>query len=673
MAKKLKRSEINAILESYISQSVGWADSKLSREREKVLDYYNGKLPKQQHPGSSSYVSTDVYNAVESMKSQLLETFASGYDNVRFNPNGPDDTEDARIATEYCTYVIHQQNQGFKLYHDVIHDGLTARVGIAKAFWEEIIDEVEEEFEGLSYEEIQGLASQEEVAELNSDLDEETNTYSGVLTRKIGKSKVCIETVPPEEFIIDEDATHINIANLRGQLSLKTRSELIEMGFDPKKVMKIPTNSKALTDWNAEADSRLDPVSNGIGTQGQQEATGKVALYELYVYLDMDGTGKTKLYKVMRGENVILEIDEVDRHPFIPFVPLPISHSFFGNSYAARVIPTQNANTVLTRSILDHSAVTNNPRFQVLKGGLVNPRELLDNRLGGIVNVTRPDAVTPLPQAALNQFVFPTLELLKANNEESTGISSLSTGMNKDAVSQQNSAALVDQLVTLSQQRQKIVARNFAYNFLVPLYMEVYRLVIENEKRSKIVELAGNWVEIDPTRWGQRLDMTVGFYLGYGEKEREANKIVSTYGLLTQDPTIGPLFNISNRYNMIVDYLRSIGFKNTEAYITPPAKTAPPEPDPAQVVEVQAKMMTAQAQMVTAQASAQKVQVNAELEAMKLMMERMRMELEALKTQADIARKDAETANRIDISQREIDLAEATPPENQRGIFSANS
>ena len=38
MPKKLTRSEINAILESYISQSVGWADSKLSREREKVLD-----------------------------------------------------------------------------------------------------------------------------------------------------------------------------------------------------------------------------------------------------------------------------------------------------------------------------------------------------------------------------------------------------------------------------------------------------------------------------------------------------------------------------------------------------------------------------------------------------------------------------------------------------------
>lgn len=673
MAKKLKQSEINAILESYVSQSVGWSDSKLSREREKVLDYYNGKLPKQQHSGSSSYVSTDVYNAVESMKAQLLETFSSGYDNVRFTPTGAEDVEDARIATEYCSYVIHQQNPGFKIYSDVIHDGLTARVGIAKVFWEEIKTEVEEEFRDLTYEEVQGLAAQDEVDSLDSTIDETTGFYSGTLKRIIDKSKVTIDVVPPEEFLIDEDAVDINVANLRGQLTLKTRSELIAMGFDSKKVMKLPTNSKALTDWNAEADARLDPVSTGIGNEGQQEATGKVALYELYVYLDMDGTGATKLYKVMRAENTILDIEEVDRHPFIPFVPLPIPHSFFGNSFAARVIPTQNAKTVLTRSILDHSAITNNPRFQVLKGGLVNPRELLDNRLGGIVNTTRPDAVIPLPQAPLNQFVFPTLELLKSDNEEATGISSLSTGMNKDAISQQNSAAMVDQLVSLSQQRQKIIARNFAYNFLVPLYIEVYRLVLENEKRTKIVEIAGNFTEVDPRRWAERADMSVSFFLGYGEKDREVSRYVNVYSMLTQDPTIGPMFTVQNRYNLIVNALRADGLKNTEAYITPPERTAPPQPDPAQVMEVKAKMMQAEAQMLTAQAAAQKVQVNAELESMKLMLQKMATEIQAFKAQSDAARKDAESINRIDISQRELDLAERTPPEQQRGIFSANS
>ena len=61
----------------------------------------------------------------------------------------------------------------------------------------------------------------------------------------------------------------------------------------------------------------------------------------------------------------------------------------------------------------------------VTKGGLTNPRELIDNRVGGLVNVTRPDAIAPLPQAPLNPFVFQTLQkLLDQDAEDLTPASS---------------------------------------------------------------------------------------------------------------------------------------------------------------------------------------------------------------------------------------------------------
>ena len=101
----------------------------------------------------------------------------------------------------------------------------------------------------------------------------------------------------------------------------------------------------------------------------------------------------------------MLEV-EVSRKPFIAFCPLPIPHSFYGNSFADKLCATQNARTVLTRSILDHAMITNNPRYMVTKGGLTNPRELIDNRVSGLVNVTRPDAIAPIPQAPLNPFIF---------------------------------------------------------------------------------------------------------------------------------------------------------------------------------------------------------------------------------------------------------------------------
>ena len=77
---------------------------------------------------------------------------------------------------------------------------------------------------------------------------------------------------------------------------------------------------------------------------------------------------------------------EVDRMPFCVFTPLPIPHAFYGSNFADKLIGTQNARSVLTRSILDHAVMTNNPRYMVVKGGLSSPRELIDSRIGGLVS-----------------------------------------------------------------------------------------------------------------------------------------------------------------------------------------------------------------------------------------------------------------------------------------------
>ena len=129
---------------------------------------------------------------------------------------------------------------------------------------------------------------------------------------------------------------------------------------------------------------------------------------------------------------------------------------------------------------------------------------MIDNRQGGIVNVTRIDGVSPMPQAGLNPFVFQTLQLLEEQNEDTTGVSRLSRGIEKDAISKQNSAAMVEQLASMSQQRQKIIARNFANGFVAPLFHKVYREILANETQERIVELAGNFVPIDPTTWDDK-------------------------------------------------------------------------------------------------------------------------------------------------------------------------
>ena len=63
-----------------------------------------------------------------------------------------------------------------------------------------------------------------------------------------------------------------------------------------------------------------------------------------------EGDGVARRYKIMKAGNA-LNIEEVDRLPFVTFSPLPIPHSFYGSNFAEKLCDTQNARTVLTRSI----------------------------------------------------------------------------------------------------------------------------------------------------------------------------------------------------------------------------------------------------------------------------------------------------------------------------------
>jgi hypothetical protein len=667
MARKKREDmsddDILAKIEQKIKAGVSYSESKLAAERERVIKYYNSQLPAP-ITGGSPYVSTDVYDSVEAMKAQLLETFSGNQnDLISFPPQGEDDVEPSRIATEYCSYVVFRENDGYSIFNDTAHDGLTCRHGIVKVFWEKDHETQDEEFKGLDLGTVEGIASQEEVSDLDAELDEDTGLFEGTLTRTFDKSQVAIVPIPNDEFGISKNAKTIKDADICWHRTVKTKADLKAMGYDAKKVDALNSDE----DVSAERQARAWMLDQGSlndeePLQGDME---RLWFYEAYCKLNL-GKGR-KLYKFCFASNTLFDRQEVYCAPFKVFTPLPVPHLFIGNNFAARVIPTQNARTTLTRAILEHTVTTTNPRWTVLRGGLTNPKEMIDNRKGGLVNINRPDALSALEQPNLNPFVFQTIEMLKSNKEESTGISSLSQGLNKEAISTQNSQGLVSDLVTLSQQRQKIIARNFA-KFLIEVYLEVYRLVLENEKKEKIIEVAGNWVKVDPRSWIARTTCKASVNLGYGDREKETQKYVNTAGILQQGA--GPMFTDENKYNLYVDGLKSAGFKDYARYITHPAKVPPPGPS-VEEMELQVKDKQAEASMVTAKATEQKVQNTAAFDAIRAQMEELTETLNAMIQERDADRKDAEVANRIEISRREMALAENPPAETEgRSIIS---
>lgn len=656
--KKLKDSEILAVVTAGLREGVRFTDSKLAKERRKVQMYYDGRLPAPIHAGNSSYVSTDVFDAVEAMKATLTETFSASSDIVQFAPTGKEDIQEAATATAYTKYVIFQQNSGIDIFNDVIHSGLMSRIGVAKVYWDKRVEEIEEEFEDIDEEALMMLLSDEEVEPVEIEIDELTGLSSGTIVRKMDKSQVRVDVLPPEEFIVNPNIKCLSESPFVSHRTEKSKSDLLKEGYDPKKVALLTPGDDSL-EQDEERVDRFDAIDNGFGRSADimQEESKLLVIYETYGEIACEGDGIARMYRLVHCGEVILEMEQVERTPFITFCPLSTPHSFMGSNFGARVIPTQNAKTVLTRSILDHAVLTNNPRYGIVKGALTNPRELLDNRIGGLVNVTRADGIFPLPQYPLNPYVFQTIGMLDDNKEDVTGVSRLSQGLNKDAISSQNSQGMVEQLIGASMQRQKTIARNFATQFLAPLFIEVYRLVIENESSERIIEIAGQYVPVTPSSWRRQRDVSIDFRLGYGERDRLAQEYLVIGQQLAQDPAIQHLYGPEERYNVYVSALEAKGHKDFARFLKNPQEADPPAPDPMVEMELKERQANIEVMMRKQQMAEQKTQMEAEFDRMKADFENRFRTLEYALSVQEQERKAAETENRIEVAEAEIELA----------------
>jgi hypothetical protein len=666
MAKQDEDDTLSAILAKAIANSEHITDGKLAKERMDVDRYYRGELPQPLHKGDSKYVSRDVFDAVDSMRATILEAFSANNRIVFFRPEKGETVDDAKQATDYCRHVFFKENDGEDALYTVLTDGLTKRFSFVKVFHEETTDEDEYDFEALTADELTAVVGEYD----NYDFTEAETTpeglYTGTFTVATKTSRIGVEVVQPEDILIASRTTKIQDAKYIIHRTSQTQSQLLKSGVDPKKLKDITFGSGRDVDLEYEKQQRFESVDDIIAADDAYDpSVEEVTVYECYIRLDT-GDKTNKLHKVLYCQGNILEKEPISRMPFAVFVPLPTPHTFFGENFAASAIPTQNARTVLIRQIINHTLITNNPRLQVLNGTVQNPNELLENRLGGIVNVRRMDGLAPIPQAALNPFVFNLIKMIDEDKEETTGISKLSQGMNKDAISTQNAQGMVEQLISASQQRQKIIARRFG-KFLKELFGLIYHTAVDHVTEAEFVDVTGSYVPVNPNDWQERSAASIELTLGYGEQQAESMKWVEIDQYFSQDQQLSAAYGYDKRYEVIRRSLEKKGIEDFESFLTPPDQMKPPEPSEAE--KMQMEQMRGQIEYQKAQAHA--MMSKAESDRIKAQADLLRAQTESQVKMAELQLDTRELAHKITIDTEELRVAKTIP--DQKANFAPNA
>jgi hypothetical protein len=226
---KLSDAELLAMVADERRAALGFDQGELNAERETALNYAKGVMSDlSAMPNRSKAVSTDVNDAVETALPDLVEIFTGGDDVVVFPPAGPDDEKQARLETDYVNHVFFDQNDGFMVLYSLIKDALLSKIGVATWYYEPSEDVQEQVHEGLHPDDaaVAAYQLQQQGHEIeHAEADDGSVTLTARKTVQGGK--LCVETVPPEDYGVSRDATKAGRATYSFMRSRRRVQELI--------------------------------------------------------------------------------------------------------------------------------------------------------------------------------------------------------------------------------------------------------------------------------------------------------------------------------------------------------------------------------------------------------------------------------------------------------------
>jgi hypothetical protein len=623
MAEKVTDIKLRSIINSEINNALGFMGGNLTSQRKKSVEYYLGEKLGTEIDGRSQVVSTDVADTIETILPNLLRIFTASDQVVRCEPVKSEDVALADQATNYVNYIFNKDNPGFSILYTWFKDALLEKNGIVKIFWDESESIEQETYKNLNDQEYQLLLDDENVkiVEEESFVDEKMKAamdlllveatkqgqlveeepipmlHNCVIKRTTKGGKVKIENVPPEEFLIQRTAKSIQDSDFVAHRVLKTRSDLIEMGYDPEVVESLPTSNNIIL--NDERLTRYSDIDENPFNNAPDQATQEVEIYECYLKVDVDGDGIAELRKVVvagAGGYTILENMPCDAIPFCSLTPIIMPHRFYGRSVAELVEDVQLVKSTVMRQLLDNMYLTNNNRVAIMDG-MVNLDDLLTSRPGGVVRTKQPpnQVMLPMQSQTISQQAFPLLEYLDTVRETRTGITRYNQGLDADSLNK--TATGVNAIMTQSQMRMELIARVFAETGIKDLFKRIFELTCKYQDKERIVELNNQFIPVKPTEWRNRYNISITVGLGSGSKEQQIlmlNNILERQlqAFQLQGNREYPMVSLKNIYNSLSKIIENAGLKNVENYFVNPDQgkqmmTPPPPPEPTPIEKIE--------------------------------------------------------------------------------------
>jgi hypothetical protein len=543
MSEMIGEQELSVIVAREIAASLAYDKTELSEKRRRAIEYMRGEMSDwPAEKGRSSVVSRDTSDVVSWILPGIIRLFTTSGQMAVAEPVEPSDDRWAESATDGINHVFWKDNDGYRLLYDATYNSLLHGNGVIKHWWDDRPKVHVSFHSGLTDEQLSALLTPEvdaigeagdtiELLASTTRLEKivERDPVSGApveavlplhdvkIKRTSRRGQVRLAAVAPEDFLISAEATSIKGARLTGQKEPKTRSDLIEMGFDRERVERLVRDSDDdATEIARQEFERFDsPATTALET---------VTLYELYLKLDVDGDGIAETCRIFYagagGAGTVLDWSVWEDEEVFSDIPCePVPHRWDANAIFDKTRDIQEIKTVLSRQALDNLYASNNPQ-RFVTGRVLNPDELANPSFGGTVFAEAGASVQPLAVPFFANHAFEGIGYFDQVIEKRTGVSRTTMALDPEAL--QNQTATAAQLAHDSAYSQtELIARNQAELGWRNVFRAVLKLMVRHQDRARTIRLGERWVEIDPRHWNADMDITINTGLGTGSRDRD--------------------------------------------------------------------------------------------------------------------------------------------------------
>lgn len=616
---KMSEKDLLAYLQTAEADAETYA-TNLSGDNTEFYSAYLCEAQGDEEEGKSQYVSTDVFDLVESDMPSMVRVFLGSSDILEFKPisDDPAEKQEADEKTKYINYLVRQQPGSFKTIHDWLKEAEFSKGAVVKFYIEEAKTTDEREYENLSSDELVMLQQELMSARYVDKLDvvsredtDEPDTYNVTFRITKKRKKVVIRGVPSENFRISRNASSKDEAILVGDVATKTRGQLIAEGYDKDLVKSLP---------KAEGDATGGRIKT-LRFKGQDSTSDfenhwtneAVELTDLYVLVDYDGDGIPERRHIVRSGTKILENKPYGVVPYAILSAILMPHAAIGRCRAEIALPTKKLKTQLIRGINNNIYAVNNPRT-VVNDDNVELDDMLVHKLGGIVRTSGVPAqdIMALVTPYIGTQALEIVQYVDAMRAQSTGSLMASQGLEVSNLTKET-ATRFEGVRDASEAKTELMARVYAETGFRDLYDGLAWLVTHYQDEACEIKVLGKPLTVDPRKWKYEhyAQSTVG--LAAGDSQEMLQNIGAVIGIQDQLKAQGSmLVDEKKRYNALAKMLKAMGTASVQDYFNDPE-----QPQQLLMAQLEQAMMMVQALQQQIQqnplADAEKIKAQAKL------------------------------------------------------------